>query len=171
MSSQVYPIQGFPDQEICDVSTKLINEHLERFSSSSRILQQVWTNSVFGLDDGFLIDTKRSAMRAGLMTDVLVFAASDHRAGAPDPRSLHVRREQLQLLRVRRGEPGLHVQIPLCVFRLMRPTTLRDVCGPGPCQHAALILFNPLSNPTSFILFSKVSVHYKNVMPSMTFLD
>uniref|UniRef100_I3KQH8 Protein SSUH2 homolog n=1 Tax=Oreochromis niloticus TaxID=8128 RepID=I3KQH8_ORENI len=36
----VYPIQGFPDQEICDVSTKLINEHLERFTSTSRILQQ-----------------------------------------------------------------------------------------------------------------------------------
>uniref|UniRef100_A0A8D2ZXE1 Protein SSUH2 homolog n=1 Tax=Scophthalmus maximus TaxID=52904 RepID=A0A8D2ZXE1_SCOMX len=36
----VYPIQGFPDQEICDVSTKLINEHLNRFSSTSRILQQ-----------------------------------------------------------------------------------------------------------------------------------
>uniref|UniRef100_A0A3Q3X0L8 Ssu-2 homolog, tandem duplicate 1 n=1 Tax=Mola mola TaxID=94237 RepID=A0A3Q3X0L8_MOLML len=41
LSRQVYPIQGFPDQEICDVSTKLINDHLERFSSSSRILQQV----------------------------------------------------------------------------------------------------------------------------------
>ncbi|XP_059186096.1 protein SSUH2 homolog isoform X1 [Centropristis striata] len=36
----VYPIQGFPDQEICDVSTKLINEHLNRFSTTSRILQQ-----------------------------------------------------------------------------------------------------------------------------------
>lgn len=38
---QVYPIQGFPDQEICEVSTKLINEHLERFTATSRILQQV----------------------------------------------------------------------------------------------------------------------------------
>uniref|UniRef100_A0A3B4GWJ8 Protein SSUH2 homolog n=1 Tax=Pundamilia nyererei TaxID=303518 RepID=A0A3B4GWJ8_9CICH len=37
----VYPIQGFPDQEICEVSTKLINEHLERFTATSRILQQV----------------------------------------------------------------------------------------------------------------------------------
>nr|XP_019961860.1 PREDICTED: protein SSUH2 homolog isoform X2 [Paralichthys olivaceus] len=36
----VYPIQGFPDQEICDASLKLINEHLNRFSSTSRILQQ-----------------------------------------------------------------------------------------------------------------------------------
>ncbi|XP_015243973.1 PREDICTED: protein SSUH2 homolog [Cyprinodon variegatus] len=36
----VYPIVGFPDQEICDVSTKLINEHLCRFTSTSRILQQ-----------------------------------------------------------------------------------------------------------------------------------
>ncbi|XP_023249036.1 protein SSUH2 homolog [Seriola lalandi dorsalis] len=36
----VYPIQGFPDQEICDASTRLINGHLNRFSSTSRILQQ-----------------------------------------------------------------------------------------------------------------------------------
>ncbi|XP_039971671.1 protein SSUH2 homolog isoform X3 [Xiphias gladius] len=36
----VYPIQGFPDQEICDASMKMINEHLNRFSSTSRILQQ-----------------------------------------------------------------------------------------------------------------------------------
>ncbi|KAM7421841.1 hypothetical protein PAMA_010073 [Pampus argenteus] len=36
----VYPIQGFPDQEICDVAAKLINEHLNRFSATSRILQQ-----------------------------------------------------------------------------------------------------------------------------------
>ncbi|XP_075951959.1 protein SSUH2 homolog isoform X3 [Anarhichas minor] len=36
----VYPIQGFPDQEICDASTKMINEHLNRFSTTSRILQQ-----------------------------------------------------------------------------------------------------------------------------------
>ncbi|KAM9757982.1 protein SSUH2 homolog [Menidia menidia] len=36
----VYPIQGFPDQEICDISHKLINEHLHRFTSTSRILQQ-----------------------------------------------------------------------------------------------------------------------------------
>uniref|UniRef100_A0A3Q2PXW7 Uncharacterized protein n=1 Tax=Fundulus heteroclitus TaxID=8078 RepID=A0A3Q2PXW7_FUNHE len=41
VSCQVYPIQGFPDQEICDISTKLINEHLYRFTSTSRILQQV----------------------------------------------------------------------------------------------------------------------------------
>uniref|UniRef100_A0A3P8UA52 Ssu-2 homolog n=1 Tax=Amphiprion percula TaxID=161767 RepID=A0A3P8UA52_AMPPE len=37
----VYPIQGFPDQEICDVSSKMINDHLVRFTSTSRILQQV----------------------------------------------------------------------------------------------------------------------------------
>ncbi|XP_071397983.1 protein SSUH2 homolog [Centroberyx affinis] len=36
----VYPIQGFPDQEICDVSRRLNNEHLTRFSSTGRILQQ-----------------------------------------------------------------------------------------------------------------------------------
>ncbi|KAM3620735.1 uncharacterized protein V6R79_001306 [Siganus canaliculatus] len=36
----VYPIQGFPDQEICNISTKMINEHLARFTSTCRILQQ-----------------------------------------------------------------------------------------------------------------------------------
>ncbi|XP_056293807.1 protein SSUH2 homolog isoform X3 [Pseudoliparis swirei] len=36
----VYPIQGFPDQEICDVSTRLINEHLRRHRDTRRILQQ-----------------------------------------------------------------------------------------------------------------------------------
>ncbi|XP_076003180.1 protein SSUH2 homolog isoform X2 [Genypterus blacodes] len=36
----VYPIQGFPDQEICSISSTFINEHLNRFSASSRILQQ-----------------------------------------------------------------------------------------------------------------------------------
>ncbi|XP_070815403.1 protein SSUH2 homolog [Chaetodon trifascialis] len=36
----VYPIQGFPDQEICDVSRRMINEHLQRFTSTNRILQQ-----------------------------------------------------------------------------------------------------------------------------------
>lgn len=36
----VYPIYGFPDQEICDASKKFITEHLNKFSSSSRILQQ-----------------------------------------------------------------------------------------------------------------------------------
>ncbi|CAL8337766.1 unnamed protein product [Merluccius merluccius] len=36
----VYPIYGFPDQDICDVSKKFITEHFTRFSSSCRILQQ-----------------------------------------------------------------------------------------------------------------------------------
>uniref|UniRef100_H3C4E1 Ssu-2 homolog n=1 Tax=Tetraodon nigroviridis TaxID=99883 RepID=H3C4E1_TETNG len=36
----VYPLQGFPDLELCDVSSRLIHEHLQRFSSTSRILQQ-----------------------------------------------------------------------------------------------------------------------------------
>ncbi|XP_035517735.1 protein SSUH2 homolog isoform X1 [Morone saxatilis] len=36
----VYPLHGFPDQEICNISAKLINEHLNSFSSTSRILQQ-----------------------------------------------------------------------------------------------------------------------------------
>ncbi|XP_062272341.1 protein SSUH2 homolog [Scomber scombrus] len=36
----VYPIQGFPDQEICDVTRRLINEHIGRFSANSRIMQQ-----------------------------------------------------------------------------------------------------------------------------------
>uniref|UniRef100_A0A665TSG9 Ssu-2 homolog n=1 Tax=Echeneis naucrates TaxID=173247 RepID=A0A665TSG9_ECHNA len=37
----VYPIQGFPEQEICEVSRRLIADHLNRFSSNCRILQQV----------------------------------------------------------------------------------------------------------------------------------
>ncbi|KAM7006339.1 protein SSUH2 homolog isoform 2-T2 [Tautogolabrus adspersus] len=36
----VYPIQGFPDDEICAVSRAMINQHLTKFSSTSRILQQ-----------------------------------------------------------------------------------------------------------------------------------
>ncbi|XP_029908425.1 protein SSUH2 homolog isoform X2 [Myripristis murdjan] len=36
----VYPIQGFPDQEICDVSKRLISDHFSRFSSTRRILWQ-----------------------------------------------------------------------------------------------------------------------------------
>uniref|UniRef100_A0A674P702 Ssu-2 homolog n=1 Tax=Takifugu rubripes TaxID=31033 RepID=A0A674P702_TAKRU len=36
----VYPLQGFPDLELCDASARMIHEHLERFSSTSRILQQ-----------------------------------------------------------------------------------------------------------------------------------
>lgn len=39
-SALVYPIEGFPDQEICDASRRLIHEHLERHSATSRILQQ-----------------------------------------------------------------------------------------------------------------------------------
>ncbi|XP_034023421.1 LOW QUALITY PROTEIN: protein SSUH2 homolog [Thalassophryne amazonica] len=36
----VYPIKGFPDQEICDISAKLINEHINNYSSTSRIVSQ-----------------------------------------------------------------------------------------------------------------------------------
>ncbi|KAG7478173.1 hypothetical protein MATL_G00077580 [Megalops atlanticus] len=36
----VYPIVGFPDQEICEMSRKMCEEHLSRFSAVSRILQQ-----------------------------------------------------------------------------------------------------------------------------------
>ncbi|KAJ8259298.1 hypothetical protein COCON_G00183100 [Conger conger] len=36
----VYPIVGFPDQNICDMSRKMTEEHLCKFSSVSRILQQ-----------------------------------------------------------------------------------------------------------------------------------
>ncbi|XP_071350637.1 protein SSUH2 homolog [Trachinotus anak] len=49
----VYPIQGFPDQDICDVSTKMINEHLNRFSSTSRILQQRQTIELVPLTQAF----------------------------------------------------------------------------------------------------------------------
>ncbi|KAJ8260320.1 hypothetical protein GJAV_G00179620 [Gymnothorax javanicus] len=36
----VYPIVGFPDQEICEMSRKSIQEHLTKFSSVCRVLQQ-----------------------------------------------------------------------------------------------------------------------------------
>ncbi|KAM9409642.1 protein SSUH2 homolog [Pholidichthys leucotaenia] len=49
----VYPIQGFPDEEICGVSNKLINEHLNRFSSTSRILQQRQTIELIPLTQAF----------------------------------------------------------------------------------------------------------------------
>ncbi|KAM4741011.1 protein SSUH2 homolog [Anableps anableps] len=49
----VYPIHGFPDQEICDVSNKLINEHLYRFTSTSRILQQRQTIELVPLTHAF----------------------------------------------------------------------------------------------------------------------
>ncbi|XP_029683135.1 protein SSUH2 homolog isoform X2 [Takifugu rubripes] len=42
----VYPLQGFPDLELCDASARMIHEHLERFSSTSRILQQASTIGV-----------------------------------------------------------------------------------------------------------------------------
>ncbi|XP_047438482.1 protein SSUH2 homolog isoform X1 [Mugil cephalus] len=49
----VYPIHGFPDQEICDVSTKLINEHLQRFTTTSRVLQQRQTIEMVPLTHAF----------------------------------------------------------------------------------------------------------------------
>lgn len=36
----VYPIEGFPDQEICDASKGAIQNHLLKYSAVSRILQQ-----------------------------------------------------------------------------------------------------------------------------------
>uniref|UniRef100_UPI0037E7FC9A protein SSUH2 homolog n=1 Tax=Semicossyphus pulcher TaxID=241346 RepID=UPI0037E7FC9A len=49
----VYPIQGFPDQEICAVSTTMINQHLNNFSSTSRILQQRQTIELVPLTHAF----------------------------------------------------------------------------------------------------------------------
>uniref|UniRef100_W5K9Y7 Ssu-2 homolog n=1 Tax=Astyanax mexicanus TaxID=7994 RepID=W5K9Y7_ASTMX len=37
----VYPVEGFPDQEICCASKDAIREHWYKYSASSRILQQV----------------------------------------------------------------------------------------------------------------------------------
>uniref|UniRef100_A0A3B3SBE5 Ssu-2 homolog n=1 Tax=Paramormyrops kingsleyae TaxID=1676925 RepID=A0A3B3SBE5_9TELE len=37
----VYPIVGFPDQDICRESRRVTEEHLNKFTSVSRILQQV----------------------------------------------------------------------------------------------------------------------------------
>lgn len=122
---QVYPIQGFPDQEICDVSTKLINEHLERFTATSRILQQVQ------------IRTRGRSQTRSLRFVALCrlsvrspSSASEHRAGAPHARLLHLQRERLQLLRLRAGEQSVYLQISLCVLRpvgstvsIFNPTT------------------------------------------------
>ncbi|MCI4390283.1 hypothetical protein PGIGA_G00120840 [Pangasianodon gigas] len=36
----VYPIVGFPDKEICNASDEAIHEHLNKYSTVSRILQQ-----------------------------------------------------------------------------------------------------------------------------------
>lgn len=41
---QVYPIEGFPDQDICDASKTAIQNHLLKYSAVSRILQQVSRN-------------------------------------------------------------------------------------------------------------------------------
>lgn len=38
---QVYPIVGFPDMEICNASKEAIVEHLNKYTSVSRILRQV----------------------------------------------------------------------------------------------------------------------------------
>ncbi|XP_068170778.1 protein SSUH2 homolog isoform X2 [Antennarius striatus] len=49
----VYPIRGFPDQEICDASSRLIQEHLQRFSATSRVLQQRQTIELVPLTHAF----------------------------------------------------------------------------------------------------------------------
>ncbi|XP_064160491.1 protein SSUH2 homolog isoform X1 [Anguilla rostrata] len=36
----VYPVMGFPDLDICNMSQKMIEEHLSKFSTVSRILHQ-----------------------------------------------------------------------------------------------------------------------------------
>ncbi|KPP62411.1 protein SSUH2-like [Scleropages formosus] len=49
----VYPIVGFPDQDICSESRRIIEEHLNKFSSMSRILQQRQTIEVVPLTQAF----------------------------------------------------------------------------------------------------------------------
>ncbi|XP_031424109.1 protein SSUH2 homolog [Clupea harengus] len=49
----VYPIVGFPDQEICEMSKKGIEGHISKFSSISRILQQRQTIELVPLTHAF----------------------------------------------------------------------------------------------------------------------
>ncbi|KAL2090827.1 hypothetical protein ACEWY4_013090 [Coilia grayii] len=49
----VYPIVGFPDQDICDMSKKGIEEHISKFSPISRILQQRQTIELVPLTHAF----------------------------------------------------------------------------------------------------------------------
>lgn len=47
---QVYPIVGFPEQEICDASKRGIEDHIRKFSPTCRILLQVNSISeMFGM--------------------------------------------------------------------------------------------------------------------------
>ncbi|KAG7235643.1 hypothetical protein INR49_002405 [Caranx melampygus] len=78
----VYPIQGFPDQEICDISTNLINSHLNRFSSTSRILQQRQTIELVPLTQAFYFYN-------GKVFDFFVYGIENrvnrHRPVRPEP--------------------------------------------------------------------------------------
>ncbi|XP_006631058.1 protein SSUH2 homolog isoform X1 [Lepisosteus oculatus] len=49
----VYPIVGFPDEEICEASKRGIQEHLMKFSSINRILQQRQTIELLPLTHAF----------------------------------------------------------------------------------------------------------------------
>ncbi|XP_030634425.1 protein SSUH2 homolog [Chanos chanos] len=49
----VYPIVGFPDQDICDASKTANHEHLNKYSSVSRILQQRQTIELVPLTHAF----------------------------------------------------------------------------------------------------------------------
>lgn len=128
---QVYPIQGFPDQEICEVSTKLINEHLERFTATSRILQQVQIRA--GTDTFFEVCCSVSTLSVRSPS-----SASEHRAGAPHSCLLHLQRERLQLLRLRAGEQSVYLQISLCMFHPVGST---------------VSIFNPTTHITIFVLY------------------
>lgn len=56
-------------------------------------------------------------------------AASDHRVGAADSRSLHLQREGLQLLRIRSREQGFHVQISFCLLHFIRPAPAQQTAN------------------------------------------
>lgn len=49
----VYPIVGFPEQEICDASKRGIEDHIRQFSSTSRILLQRQTIELVPLTHAF----------------------------------------------------------------------------------------------------------------------
>ncbi|KAM6981347.1 protein SSUH2 homolog [Aplochiton taeniatus] len=49
----VYPIHGFPDQDLCDASQRIIQEHFSRFTAVSRILHQRQTIELVPLTHAF----------------------------------------------------------------------------------------------------------------------
>ncbi|XP_076124930.1 protein SSUH2 homolog isoform X1 [Alosa pseudoharengus] len=73
----VYPIVGFPDQEICAISKKGIEEHIAKFSSNRRILQQRQTIELVPVTQAFYnyhgklsLQLQKYATTAGILKSI-----------------------------------------------------------------------------------------------------